>query len=122
MGKVTNDERRRVAAALRWTLKKGAPCSIHESVRFALSKTESESNCDIVTRLADFIEANSDDPDEVEVEMLDRFCAGRIKHYAENEDVEDAHCDADEMLLDLLEKHGYCSVINEFRSMERWYA
>lgn len=52
----TNDERRRVAAALREKLSEGSPYSIYESVCYALGKTENEGNWDVIARLADLID------------------------------------------------------------------
>jgi len=39
-----------------------------------------------------------------------------------NTDIEIAHCNADEILLDLLEKLGCKEVVEEFNKIEKWYA
>lgn len=40
----------------------------------------------------------------------------------DNDDTEDAHSDADNLLCELLEKLGYAQLVEKYREVAKWYA
>jgi hypothetical protein len=46
----------------------------------------------------------------------------KLAEIAQNDDIEEAHCDADAVLCDLLTAIGYGEVVAEYRKIEKWYA
>ena len=60
--------------------------------------------------------------DEQTIKEIDSFVAGIIRHLDENPDTETAHAQADELLLRVLERHGYNETSKAFREMKKWYA
>lgn len=46
----------------------------------------------------------------------------RLKQEQANLDVEAAHSNADDVLLDLLKALGYEDVVDEWEKVEKWYA
>ena len=40
----------------------------------------------------------------------------------QSDDTEAAHCDADELLCNLLSDLGYDDVVAEYRKVDKWYA
>ena len=124
---VSMEERRRIARALRG----GYDVVSDAGGRFWLNGTlfgldisarsEERIRCGL-RHLAGLIDSCANDVGEIEVLVRDQCCAAEIERYATEKDPEEAHCDADELLLGLLENHGYSKVVNAFRSLERWYA
>ena len=43
-------------------------------------------------------------------------------HACQHDDVEVAHCDADSILCDLLERLGYGNVVEAWHEVPKWYA
>lgn len=60
--------------------------------------------------------------EELDVEGVDAFVAELLRNLDEHEDPETAHIKADDLLLGLLDRHGYCKTVNVFRGMTKWYA
>ncbi len=56
------------------------------------------------------------------VKLSDYEAAQRLTEIGLNWDVEEAHCDADDLLCDLLEALGYSKTVEAFRALEKWYA
>ena len=52
-------------------------------------------------------------PDEFRLQM---------KEIEQNDDIEEAHGDADELMCSLLDTLGYGQGVEIFRNMDRWYA
>lgn len=46
----------------------------------------------------------------------------RLKAAQQNEDIESAHADADNVLCDLLLKLGYTKIVEEYHKVNKWYA
>lgn len=46
----------------------------------------------------------------------------RLKAAQQNEDIESAHADADDVLCDLLLKLGYTKIVEEYNKVSKWYA
>jgi hypothetical protein len=46
----------------------------------------------------------------------------KMKDVAKNHDAEVAHCDADDLLCELLKDLGYEEIIEAFESVDKWYA
>lgn len=46
----------------------------------------------------------------------------RLKAAQENEDIESAHAEADDVLCDLLTALGYKKLIDEYHAVPKWYA
>lgn len=46
----------------------------------------------------------------------------RLRECQHDGDTEGAHCDADEVLCDLLCALGYQDVVDEYRLVSKWYA
>lgn len=60
--------------------------------------------------------------EELDVEGIDAFVAEILRNLDEHEDPEMAHIKADDLLLNLLDRYGYCKTVNAFRRMTKWYA
>lgn len=45
-----------------------------------------------------------------------------LKDEQESDDTEIAHCNADEILCDLLKSLGYGDVVSEYEKINKWYA
>ena len=41
---------------------------------------------------------------------------------AVNDDTEAAHCDADDILIEILRYEGYDNIADTFEGMDKWYA
>jgi hypothetical protein len=48
------------------------------------------------------------------LELFKKRCTSR--------DIEINHCEADDILCDLLNDLGYTELVNEFKKLEKWYA
>ena len=46
----------------------------------------------------------------------------RLKTAQQNEDIESAHADADDVLCDLFLKLGYTKIVEEYNKVSKWYA
>lgn len=46
----------------------------------------------------------------------------RLKYLAVDKDREEAHQLADELLCEILEKHGYYEEVKIYKGMTRWYS
>ena len=46
----------------------------------------------------------------------------KMMEISESDDIEFKHMDADNLMCDLLRYLGYCKGVEEFISMDRWYA
>jgi hypothetical protein len=46
----------------------------------------------------------------------------KLKEEQKNDDYEMAHCNADDLLCELLNKIGFQEVVDEFIKVGRWYA
>lgn len=46
----------------------------------------------------------------------------RMEALSERPDWEDRHCDADDLMCELLESLGYADGVRAFRDMDKWYA
>lgn len=49
-------------------------------------------------------------------------CVERLKAAQQNEDVESAHAEADQVLCDLLEAIGFKAIVREYKEVPKWYA
>lgn len=101
----TDEERREAARRLRVKLAEGSPHSIHESVCYALGKTENEGNWDVISRLADLIE-----PSEPKVKCVAevKVDGERLEKLAHDAAVELTGIDRD-ALLELADECGDAS-------------
>lgn len=54
--------------------------------------------------------------------LLQEFIIGRLLECQANDDTEDAHFEADEILCNLLEELGYGDVVAEYRKVDKWFA
>lgn len=46
----------------------------------------------------------------------------KLKAAQQEHDVESAHCDADQVLCDLLKFLGYDKIVEEYEKVPKWYA
>ena len=60
--------------------------------------------------------------DEYIIQCCDAAVAELIGQLGANTDPETAHCEADDAIVGLVEKHGYTETAKAFRELKKWYA
>jgi hypothetical protein len=55
-------------------------------------------------------------------EFLNDHYLALFKNNCTSGDIEANHCEADDILCDLLNDLGYTELVNEFKKLEKWYA
>jgi len=54
--------------------------------------------------------------------MDDEQYAARIAALGGYRDTEEAHCEADDILIEILRAHGYNKTADAFEALDKWYA
>ena len=57
-----------------------------------------------------------------EIDMNREEAIKRLVEIQKINDTEQAHCDADDVIINLLADLGYSDVVAEFNKIEKWYA
>jgi hypothetical protein len=55
-------------------------------------------------------------------EKLDALFADRIKRHCSHGDIEIAHSDADDLLIELVRHLGYTQTADAWSNVDKWYA